>query len=471
MYKGDALFQCLRLYDFNLYRKDQTVPQYLKEHFKQYIDDIEKAANGNNPLLGEDFCTQLLNQLSEIKRICDEIVKIAERHRDGQVKNAYEMAYPLFSSMRSYYLTRREGTEPNNYYRLRQGDLTIQEHEDSKSKSKKAAMFHIKESDRHLIGAYRFSIQGFPCLYLAGSFELGWFESGMPNKVSYCKMCIEETGEDGLKLIDISNRPVDLLSSVHVWLLNAKNNEIKKNYIFQYLMNYIITYPLAAACSIKVRNRGEKFVEEYVLPQLFMQWIRDDDQYAGIRYKSSLNSTLVQGMGAVNIALPVKKFRNDGLCETLTSKISVSDIGFLDVNQVFQKYLHLLKQIEDFKNELWNRRINRTHFKYAQNLISICEDISLIYNSIMNGTQLNELILHQIDSLADYISTIKENKNNIVKINIEQVKGSSREIDETELQKMIEADIDKFWTLAMNVVHKNIVFNFSKGDVDNFEKI
>ena len=44
-----------------------------------------------------------------------------------------------------------------------------------------------------------------------------------------------------------------------------------------------------------------------------MQWIRETDEFDGVRYKSSLNTSLVDGMGAINIALPVKEYRADGL--------------------------------------------------------------------------------------------------------------------------------------------------------------
>ena len=67
-----------------------------------------------------------------------------------------------------------------------------------------------------------------------------------------------------------------------------------------------------------------------------MQWIRETDEFDGVRYKSSLNTSLVDGMGAINIALPVKEYRADGLDRRLAEKITVSDIGYLDVNCDFQ---------------------------------------------------------------------------------------------------------------------------------------
>ena len=74
--------------------------------------------------------------------------------------------------------------------------------------------------------------------------------------------------EKGNVWVDFSLRPVDVLSSVTCWLLNARRQ--KKNdvgLIYKFLLRYIMLYPIVAACSVKVKDRNTKFVEEYVFPQ------------------------------------------------------------------------------------------------------------------------------------------------------------------------------------------------------------
>ena len=128
--------------------------------------------------------------------------------------------------------------------------------------------------------------------------ELAWFECGMPKQFSYCQMLIDEDNDNGLVLVDFSFRPVDVLSSITCWLLNARRQDKKDvDVYYKFLLRYIMIYPIAAACSVKVKDRNTKFVEEYVFPQLFMQWIRETDEFDGVRYKSSLNTNLVDGMG------------------------------------------------------------------------------------------------------------------------------------------------------------------------------
>lgn len=465
MYKDDSVFRMLLKYNFNLYRGNMTISEYLGNHFEEYISDISKAADGENPLLGNNFTAQLKDKLCLIKEICHQIIDTLKSNENGNIKESYDKAYALFDMLSPFFLSRFSAKDYSGvYYRIRQGDFRIKPGDNSKSQ--KAELFHIKQNLRKLIGAYRYSIAGFPCLYLSSGIELAWFECGMPRQFSYCRMKIEETGEDALKLIDFSNRPIELLSNIHVWLLNSQSEEQTKA-IYKYLLNYIITYPLTAACSIKVKQRESKFIEEYIVPQLLMQWISVNNNFDGIMYKSSLYTDLVQGMGAVNIVLPVKKFRDDGLCENLTSKISVSDIGYLDVNIEFAKYKEQLSKIEDFKNELTMDMVSSKYKgQYILNIIDICELTLKIYRALIEGKYDNiELIFSFIDGLFDYIYSLYSNVECIVK------KVQSDLLDEDANTDEIKRVIHDFYELISQVVHKHTVFHFHFESLSNYEKI
>ena len=469
MYTGDSLYQVIMNYNYDLFRGDSDISTYMQDHFHKYLSDLENAVKGPNPFLDEKFIANLNEKIPLIKDLCRKIVNISITHRNGFIKESYDKAYSLFNLMTPYFLSRFSWKKNDGwFYRIRQGDFRIKSGECSKAK--KADLFHIKCNSRNLIGAYRYSVSGFPCLYLSSGKELCWFECGMPRQFSYCQMIIDEKGENALKLIDFSNRPVDLLSSVHVWLLNAEKDEAEKQKIYSYFMNYIITYPLAAACSVKVKDRGNRFVEEYVIPQMFMQWIRESDKFDGVRYKSSLNSNLVQGMGAVNIALPVKKFRDDGLCEMLTSKITISDIGYLDVSKEFEKYKVQLGEIEDFKNELWSDLLNSDiQGDYEWRLIEVCETVIKTYNDLMNGNYINgDLIFSYISCIYDYVSTIYRSKEIVIKECINRALHDEKNKINPD---KIRTHIDTFHSLIGKVVHKHTVFDFGFANLENFEKI
>ncbi|MFW1494652.1 hypothetical protein ACEV9S_24505, partial [Vibrio parahaemolyticus] len=48
-----------------------------------------------------------------------------------------------------------------------------------------------------------------------------------------------------------------------------------------------MTWPLIAACSIRVKNPSDNFKPEYIIPQLLLQWARDYKSIDGIRYTST----------------------------------------------------------------------------------------------------------------------------------------------------------------------------------------
>lgn len=348
------------------------------------------------------------------------------------------------------------------FYRIRQGDFRVKSKEEEKKN--KEQLFHIKDKDRHLIGAYRYSIAGFPCLYAATDIELAWFESGMPKKFSYCAMKIymDEKSKRLIKFIDFSNRPVDFISRTYSNLLNSINNEERKTKIYTDLLNYIIIYPLALSCSLKVENRGEKFVQEYILPQMLMHWIREKDDYYGVKYKSALNMKHVDGMGGYNIAFPVKEFREDGLCKVLTSMISISDIRYLDVDKEFDGYEEKLSKLNNLKKNIQLIMMYKNFsYKYGREFIEICDDIEITYKSLIYGKNENlNLILQHIECLANYIDRIEESKEYIIKSSTEELK-KYRIYNEIEIHRIIETYIEEFITLTKSIVERNLAFKFN----------
>ena len=472
MIKGDSIYQVLLKHDFDLFRGDKGIAEYMAGHLGKFYEDIVVATEGENPFLGDAFTNLLKQELEFLHDICVEIPNILTAFENGHIRDAYVNSSVLFDRMKPYLLSRYSWIgNGGDFYRIRSGDFRIKE--PTESKKKKAELFHIKRPLRNRIGAYRYSVAGYPCLYLASNRELAWFECGMPRQFSYCQLVITEDGDYALKLVDLSHRPIEFLSGFTTWVLNARrsnkdDNELKKYY--DVLIKYIITYPLAAACSVKVKNRGSNFVEEYVFPQLFMHWIRENDDIDGVRYKSSLNSTLVQGMGAVNVALPVKKFREDGLDEKLTAKIKVSDIGYLDVSKEFKRYKDALDAIKDFKDYL---RIYIIEAQYAGDyvieLIELCECIIKTYTALMDDDYTNsELVFTYIDRLYDYADLIYRCREIKVKECIDRALPGQKDLVDPAI---IKEHFEEFHKLTERILKKHTVFDFSFENLRNLENI
>ena len=106
----------------------------------------------------------------------------------------------------------------NEFYRIRVGN---------KGNYSRKDLFHIPMSKRELIRSYRYSISGYPCLYLANYFELSWFECGMPKKFNFSKFKFNPRDKLPLRLIDFSKQPRELIG----YILDIKIRKVRKNFL------------------------------------------------------------------------------------------------------------------------------------------------------------------------------------------------------------------------------------------------
>lgn len=343
----------------------------------------------------------------------------------------------------------------HRFYRIRKGNF---------SDSNKRELFHISKDNRDLIGAFRYSIPGIPCLYLAGGVELAWLECGMPQEFSYCKMELDRN----LNLINFIEKPHDFAASVFCDIYSDNKNISDRAY--EDLLNYIVTYPLMVTCSMNVKNRGNKFVEEYVIPQMLMEWVRESKYFDGIGYKSSLYNNLAKGIYATNIVLPVKEFREDGLCKNLTSKISISDIAYFDVKSHFEKCKKTISEIKDFKDKL-EYDVGKSIFKIKEKneMIEVCEVVIRTYETLIDGEYNDtELIFSYIGIISGYVSMIYKNTDNIEKEN-DDLKSKDLISD----YKCILDELTEFKDLMDKIIFKGNVFSFDfkEENLINFNKI
>lgn len=168
-------------------------------------------------------------------------------------------------------------------------------------------MFHIPLSSRGKVQTQRFSISGFPSLYISDSLYVCWEELKRPNIDTVHAVRLETTSS--LRLLDLSPPPND-------------NDHERVSYL------HFMTWPLTMACSIQVANPQDNFKPEYIIPQLLMQWTREKSTFDGIRYKSNhLPPEIFKSNGPLhNIVLPIATGAHGqkDQCPTLTSKFHMT---------------------------------------------------------------------------------------------------------------------------------------------------
>ena len=170
--------------------------------------------------------------------------------------------------------------------------------------------------------------------------------------------------------------------------------------------------------------------------------------------------------GAINIALPVKEYRADGLDRRLAEKITVSDIGYLDVNSDFQKYNDILEKIKDYINGI-QMFMNQVPFygDYMIELTDVCKCVIKTYNALMEGNYQNsELIFSYLDLLYAHASLLYANRDFKIQECINKTEARHRQaIDEEKLKEQFE----EFHQLMNQILHKK---NLSMQQTDQIKK-
>lgn len=83
MIKDDRIYQVLLKYNFDLFRGDKNITEYMREHCNQFYCDICDVVKGDNSFLGEDFVNLLKDELGELQDICLIIPEILELMIEG----------------------------------------------------------------------------------------------------------------------------------------------------------------------------------------------------------------------------------------------------------------------------------------------------------------------------------------------------------------------------------------------------
>ena len=227
---------------------------------------------------------------NRVKRICEIIITAIEYQLNGNTVKAISMVEKLFKEKDigdDLFTCILEESEANDFtkqlYRGRVGEEIYNLSE----------MFHVPFNKRQYVATERYSIPGYPCLYLSGSIYGSWLELNKPSINNFYVSRYEVS--ERLKVLDLSLLPRDIISGSLGY-----GNEYMKKYnigeeigIGEVILKYIYTWPIICASSFIIDEKNRTFKSEYILPQLLLQVIRNfsDEsnfvQFDGIKYFST----------------------------------------------------------------------------------------------------------------------------------------------------------------------------------------
>lgn len=165
----------------------------------------------------------------------------------------------------------------------------------------RSRVFHTPYTLRSKVSTSRYSIAGYPSLYLGTSLELCGEEINLNKNKEFAltsKFKIQRSinaTDTQIDVIELAIKPQDFLN--HETINNAARHRIVSQDVLNKVSTkeaYLLWYPVIAACSFIRVDKKDPFAAEYIIPQLLMQWIRKEmktpflskDRLIGIRYFS-----------------------------------------------------------------------------------------------------------------------------------------------------------------------------------------
>jgi hypothetical protein len=386
-------------------RNNQPIKEFLSGYFDEYIQSLNNALLRTSTRKLRDECYSLLEKkIPVIIELCSDIIKTFDLYDSANMKSLYIHFDQMMKKIEDYLYIEKIGSRGHekfkSLFRIRPGE----------NEYSRLDMFHIPMDKRQFIRSYRYSIPGYPCLYLSTGIELCWFECGMPKKFSYSSFAFNLAGEEQIKLINFIRNPVDLVSNVVCWYYNEPEMH---DQIDLYLIKYLITHPIRTACSVQVANRDVAFIQEYIFPQQLLLWIREQDNFDGIAYTTSSAIEKAHEWNYFNIVLPAKKLKN-GYCEKLTKLFKVTKPVKVKLSNLLENRREDIKKVCEFVQRLENKYYNGYSLYPYREMLSLCKTFLLLCNSLSSDDYNNGEILYQaMDTLNLTAYIITENIKSI----------------------------------------------------------
>jgi hypothetical protein len=307
---------------------DEDVIDYCHSVFQKYLGKLESfdknQLNSINYIMKRIIERNSGQQIkfdlfSEVKLVCDTIIDTLIYLFKGLPSEALGTLEKGFLNNDCHLLKilTQIRLERPIFYRVRKGKYTEPKN-----------IFHVPFELRNKCDSYRYSILGYPSLYLAASIETGLKECHIESDTEYS--CSVFKSERVLCFIDLS-------------LPYLPNNK-KLNFIDQYSL--LISYPIIIACGLKVKNPDDPYKPEYAFPQVFFQLLRlhskgiDGVSYTSTRYEKPDLTKYEQR----NFVLFIKEAdKRNGYDENLSNTFSLTaPIQFNDIESLEKKQQQIM---------------------------------------------------------------------------------------------------------------------------------
>lgn len=187
------------------------------------------------------------------------------------------------------------------------------------------------------------------------------------------------------------------------------------------IAQYLLTFPIRAACFISNRNKSKDkklyYYDEYFFSQLLMEWVQNNKGFDGISYQSALPLLEIQKGIAYNVAIPVREVDiADGYDIRLKKIFKVAYPVKVDMVKKFKTLENSVKLIEDYAIELEEKlMVSNASMRHPYyEILLLCNQCCRIYSQIINENNENLLeAFWQIQMFSRTSLLIRKTINNV----------------------------------------------------------
>lgn len=344
------------VFELPLKKGAASISTHLKNRFNIYLELLGKLDKRNK------YTRRISDHIEDINNLCNKLLLAHKSYLQGSPQKAYDHFSTGMSKLEAFLLFRiRERVKyPDSYslFRVRESK--------EKYLSKKD-IFHIPFEHRSKVGNQRYSINGFPCLYLGSSIYVCWEELSRPN---FGDLYVSK-----FRLVTKRPKILDLTFSAkesHSFIRRFRKDYDFHEWILNGIVDKIILFPLIMSCSIINREKDRVFKEEYIIPQLLLEWVRNKNVINGIEYFSlSLPEYNLDQRLYKNYVFPAKKQKASGQCNFLSSIFKLTDPVSWDFAKSSDGRTKIAESGSNFDFNILNqkRSYRQTHFSELEKTI------------------------------------------------------------------------------------------------------
>ncbi|EBS4817481.1 hypothetical protein ITK13_000835 [Salmonella enterica] len=363
---------------------------------EKFKDCLKEYLTNNDKILAH----RVRSRLKVIQSLQDGIINCLECFLTGDIKSAYDcfelMLKPQFISrhIKNICIPLTEMCNSQRpLFRVRKSDRPLSTRKD---------IFHIPFNQRHLVRAQRYSVAGLPCLYLGTSLYICWREMDKPDfDKLYISSFITDKEDDKSLLLNLS---ADFLYKTRLFLKRKNAPKPIEKYSTSTMLSYLALWPLILACNYLKKHNDASFIQEYIIPNLLMQWISRDinNNIIGIAYRSTKLPANTDSRKGINVVLPPKARYEDikgyDFCPVLSDKFKftppvswqvLKTLEYVPLRQFFSDRENLSEELRRKKSwEIMGNIDDEILSIYKLSdfyKLEVCMDEILVYDEIFGG--------------------------------------------------------------------------------------